>query len=397
MSVNVNIFSSLWAICPPNYAPFKNICCIKEDGSLDEDKYWAFMRIFAACGANNTRCLPFLVNEDWETVNPEYMPFRYRGKDTGYDITLMNPTYFINIKKMAQISNSFGIRFWLSLFDTAHGKRGNSPWKHNCNGVNGFHNLSEALIEAYLEKILYALKNNVVGYEAVNEPALYMAQFTADISLRLLYQGVPIQHIMSGHRFMSPNQPEGNETYEATKRHLKQNGFHNGRKHLYYSKVVHGVDIEWLREYAFIQKHTSRFFISNDGVKPRWNNIEWKKSLEEFFSQENNAPPVKKNKQFGLWIGFEHLCTIPQYATGEEADSIRMGALGISQAIEEYAGEKLYKDIIPPFEPGIPTPIPMPPSPGTIEERVEILERKVKVLEEKLYAVPGYSKSKLGW
>lgn len=383
---HINIFSSLWAICPPGYEPFKKICCILPDGTLDEEKYRFFMEEFAACGANNTRCLPFLMNEDWKTVNPEYMPFKMvSGK---YELNEFNQVYFDNLHRMAQIANGQGIRFWFTLFSTSHGNKDNSPWVKNNNGIDGFHELSTEFIDEYINKAFDALKGQVFGIECVSEPNIIeMAPLIRDCCLHLVKRGIPKDHIMPGHQFpVEGSLGYVTPVYTAVKKELKRTGFHDDAKDDYYSKVIHGMTRQLYKAYAHTQKHTSRMFFSNDGLKPRWDGWDWIEALLAVVGLGKYAATTApasgffgevspdKNKQLELpGMGIEHLCTIPSDSTEEEEKAIRQGALGISKAYEEYTGIKLYSigD----------EPEPIDPKPS-IEDRVTSLEKRVSDLEK---------------
>jgi hypothetical protein len=290
------------------------------------------MKTFRALGATATRELPYLVHDDRKTVTPNYMPYVF--VDGKYDLSRFNEQYFTNLAEMARIANGQGIVFYLSLFDTGgHMNFPNQPWRLNHQGLDRWYDggdLAKQLRIRWVKKVLDTLKPRyVVGFELANEvrnenfPAI-----AVDIMTQLRAANVPLWRIIMGAEFILSDKIEGNTLYRKTKNALKK--IKQWDKRQIFSKVIHGSDQWFFQEYWHVQKHWSRYFISDDGLKPKKSAAWWENVLTLYFK----AVKLSKNKFLTMHAGFEHVYRF-------ETDDIT-GVFGIAKALENAYGIKMY-------------------------------------------------------
>ena len=319
-------FSSLLgAMAEP--AAWPEFTCIKQDGTLDEERYDYFMKTFALYGANATREFPFHVPEDHQPQGQtNYLPYVfYNGK---YDLDQYNETYFRNLKKMATIANSRGHVFFFSVLDRCHQLNMNwSPWNLNHQGVRGFQ-LSQ--VEKWTRKILDTLQGNVFGIEDINEnrSAELIPILVRIIKIAKEY-GLPNTRIIHGTQYImkwTGNEQVPHPIFQKFSSALNKTGI---RAFDYFERNAHEVNEKFLEDFAHIQRHKSNWFISDDGVHPKCSHQWWLENLTRFFSHK----PARKNRLFYPGAAFEHLYRY-------EADDIA-GVWGIVRAFEIATGTRL--------------------------------------------------------
>lgn len=335
----IEIFGSvLGAMADPGR--WSEFSCINPDGTLNEKKYREYMKTFAKYGASATRELPFLVHDDKTTVTPNYMPWKFaNGK---YDLERPNERYYANLRKMAQIANENKLVFYFSMFDNCHGNWPNSPWKLNHQGVNGWYDRSitaNNMRIKWIYSVLPALEGTEFGIELANEP--YDTGFYPIAVLvmeKLKDWGVPYKRIIVGFRYMAGDWlPEKNPFYRGAKNALKGAGYWNKKE--MFSKVLHKITPGFFQQYTHIQKHNSKWFITDDGCHPKWGKA-WESLLTSFFKHRS----LERNKLFMTHSAFEHV-----YRHREDNIS---GVFYIAKAVENSYGVKLYSKV--PDEPETP-------------------------------------------
>lgn len=327
----IEIFGSvLGAMADP--ARWGEFSCINQDGTLNGEKYRYYMKTFRALGATATRELPYLVHDDKKTVTPNYMPYVF--VDGKYDLARFNEQYFTNLAEMARIANGQGIVFYLSLFDTGgHGNFPNQPWRLNHQNIDRWYgqgDLAKQLRIRWVKKVLETLIGKyVVGFELGNEVRNEnFPEIAVDIMTQLRAADVPLWRIIMGAEFILSDKVEGNTLYRKTKNALKK--LKQWDKRQIFSKVVHGAYQWFFQKYWYVQKHWSRFFVGDDGLKPKKNATWWENVLTPYFK----AVKLSKNKFLIMHAGIEHVYRFKE-------DDI-FGVFGIAKALENAYDIKMY-------------------------------------------------------
>lgn len=301
--------------------------CVQTNGSLEENKYYNFMRIFSGDGANATREIPFLIDDRGNIRQNNYLPFIFNDKQGKYDLDQFNPVYFSNLRTLAATANRFGMRFYFAVFDRCHGLMPHSPWRLNLQGIDGWYNPNALpYLTLWIIQVLSALKDTDFGIELENEPRDPGFTFSGPETMKILKaNGVSDDVILTGLDFM----PVDNPYYQSLKKELRKYGFYNKSRQF---SVVHKVTEQFLEEHRHIQNHTRRFWISDDGCKPKLGQAWWEANLTRFFSYRRPF----LNQAFRKRFAFEHLYRFPN-------DDIR-GVKGISKAYYNVTGIKLWTD-----------------------------------------------------
>lgn len=299
--------------------------CIQDDGHLEEERFAYFMRTFANDGASATREIPFLVDDRGHIRQVNYMPFHFDEKKCKYDLNRFNPVYFNNLRRMATIANRFGMRFYFSIFDRCHGLMPHSPWRLNLQDIDGWYDKkARPYLKTWVLQIIATLRDNVYGIELENEPRDPGFAISGVETMKILkHHGVNDHHILTGIEFMPPD----NHYYRSFKKELRKAGLYQKKRQF---SVVHNVTEHLLEEYKHVQKHTRRYWFSDDGRKPKHNAEWWERHLTKFFSYRR---PLR-NQAFKKKFAFEHLYRFKD-------DDIH-GVLGIARAYYNATGIKLW-------------------------------------------------------
>ena len=357
---DLKICRSMWAIADPDY--WKNyrdggVCCIRKDGTLDEEAYISFLDKAALYGADMTRVLPWMVNEDWTTINPIYMPWEFDAEKMKYDLEKFNPVYFDNLSKMAFLSSGRGIVLYFCFFDSCHGNRRNAPWNKDCNiqGVDSFYDESTVAVrmkEMWIQEALKALSSYVLpdrkeieaiglvyGVSAANEPNDKRFESTGLQVMKAAFSDrwkIPVQRIEVGARYSRIPFSGVDPVFQKFSLRLGKEGIRNNEKFFKryaFFKVIHHVTPEFLRSYRHIQRHTSRFWISDDGNHPKWTKEQWRDAVLNFL----RSYPIKKNRAVDASCPF---CFEALWGMDPGTEDAH---LGIAEAFHQYSGVKKHR------------------------------------------------------
>jgi hypothetical protein len=243
--------SEVWIISEK----FWEFGCINEDGTLDEKKVRKYFRIMQRGAAKVFRTLPYLLvdksHADFEIRQSNFYPFKYNG--TSFDLLLLNEQYFINLRRIAELANEYGMIFWFNIFDRCHGEADCGPWKNNVNGVRLWYDFNP-FAQNYMKKVWETLGGLNVELELQNEPPKNMGfeEFWGKSQKYLLSLGVAREKLHCGAEFyhLSP---------------LGMKNFVEGiDQPVYRRKNVSTIHKFEEVEYAYLLKHFQRY---SDGPK----------------------------------------------------------------------------------------------------------------------------------
>ena len=376
--------------------------CIKEDGSLDEEKYAAFMRFFAHNGANCTRELPFLTTDRnylGDTKQRNFLPFKFKGGR--YDLKLVNPVFFQNLKAMIKIANRHNLAFQYSMFDRSHSLRmPDSPWNLNHQDKRGYYTWdqytneyvnrilltiheaeSELIQEGIICKMLFELENEPFdnGFTATAIETLKRI-LSSDFKKEQIEDGVFYLPMLAGKPIIEKinYQLIKNPLFEALKRAKRKAGLYPGEgekdKSRYFT-TIHQVDKLIINELIIALKHTRRFSISCDGEKPKPYASQWFDRLLPLFQA---AKGLSRREQLLETWKIEHVYRGTVDGESQFGDAID-GILGISQAyhhvfnrLPENFGK--FPEVI-----GKPLPEPLP-----ILQQIKLLKDRVQLVKQQV-------------
>lgn len=300
---------------------FSEFSAIKKDGTgINAELVHFFAEAFKACGCDITREITFCVDEKGCLEFTHFLPWVF--KNGKYDLSEFNRQYFQNLRRIVEIYNANGIRFVFSLFDRCHGeKMPTSPWRLNHNGVNSmFSETASKFRIGFVHHVIEWIGDLAVDWEICNEPMSDgFPAMAAEVLQILNHRGYYNWQVLQGVNYF----PHENDRYKVFKKAARKVNLYDKKKQ--YS-CVHKVDEDFFRDYVDLQKHTRRYWFSDDGKKPKHNAEWWFVNLSRYF-EEFDRPPWR-NKLFANRTAFEHL--------SRTASDDRKGCMGITAAINEY-------------------------------------------------------------
>jgi hypothetical protein len=316
------------SISCPEVWPFS---ILDKDRNVNIEKWVETMRTIANYGGSATREITFLIPESRDTkYDKSYLPYIYHnGK---FDLNQINQKYFDNLHLMVKIANDYNIKFYISIFDRCHGMMSHSPWKNNHQDFNGFYDLPDEYLHLYLKKIVDAVKMAGVdsdgkklrfnsGYEIVNEP--FSDKFPAlavKVFKYLRRRGISNRDIITGIEYLPPE----NKRFRAYKKAVRDAKIYD--KHNPF-RTVHNIKKQgFLESYRHIQKHSGRWWVSDDGEKPKLTGEWWLKKLMPFFHYRKR---LRRNKFFKYNSAIESINCSNDFT----------GVHGISIAVYNYTGK----------------------------------------------------------
>ena len=394
------IFASiLGAMADPNQWEFS---CINPDGTLNIIKYTLYMRYFANSGANATRELPLLVTDrnylgDKKLRN--FLPHIFR--DGKYDLTLLNPVYFDNLREMIKIANRHNMTFQFSIFDRCHSlNMPDSPWNLNHQGKKGYYQWDEftrkyvnrvlltareaeaqLMLEGIPFRILFELENEPRDRNFVNTSIQTLklilaahfqrSQIEDGVPYLLHKGGRPVIEKLNGKLIRNP-------LFDALKRAKTKIGFYPGvgnkDKSRYFS-TIHQINKSIILEMITALKHTRRFSLSCDGEKPKPNADQWCERLELLFEAAKGRP--RRERLLETWK-IEHVYRGTPDGESHFGDA-RDGVKGISKAYHHVFNR--YPENYGKFPEVISEP---PPEPLPIIEQIQQLNNRIDAVEQQL-------------
>lgn len=274
--MSVTIVGSYFASMSDFRDNFRKISVIDEEGKLNEKVWEEMCRKIANDGADATRQIPW-----WSIRKEDYrwMPFVYENGT--YDLRFFNPLYFYNLRRMAEIANSFNLTFIFSLYDHCHTKTKNNlrrfnPWTNNRQRLkNSFYGKNmDHHRKNWESEVFKALEGLRVQYEICNEPYGDCSRFIMKTLEHLEENGVSQNDIICGLQYRLDRRT--NTQYKELMKTIK-------RKHgLYYAEqlgktwllAVHQFGPHCFEGLASHETWGMRFFLSDDGNVPK-NTEEW--------------------------------------------------------------------------------------------------------------------------
>lgn len=168
------------------------ISVLRADGSLDEDRLNRLVAGIANMGANALRDFWWIDSlSAYEKISPLYQK---------YDGTWeFREQYYRDQRRIAQICNRYGIRYYLSLFDhcgTKKATRAWNPWRF----FNDFFYGKDAKSyrHQHIDRVLEAFADLDAGVELCNETKKGQAEFLADTFIYLVKKGFLPERIILG-------------------------------------------------------------------------------------------------------------------------------------------------------------------------------------------------------
>ncbi len=320
----LKICSAIWSIAGSE----REFSCIDNRGDLIEKKWEEYCRSFADGGSDLVRVLPFLnVGDDAGSTDlPEYSGYMpYQIRDGKYDLESFNEKYFLNLRKMAEIANRYGMGFVFSIFDRCHGTFLSSPWRLNHQNVDMWYQKHlHRFSLAWVRRVVDTLKGCDVMWEIENEPQNEGFKHVFKWVTAILFEaGYSRRDIVHGADFMADD--------FFWKRRLVDPLGPDWRVNA--CSTVHQVDEEKLQYISKFQRKPAmsagrRFFISDDGCRRKPDADGWKRLLVPFLKKNPNA--------FEMEYVFER--TNAPYP-GEAAGFDWQGCRGVAEAVKEVTGE----------------------------------------------------------
>ena len=354
--MNIEIISSYCGAISRISHPSYHISVIGEDGKLLEDQWSELCRRSANNGAAGMREVPFRLEKTGDHI---FAPYKYvKGK---YDLDQFNPVYFQNLRRMVEITNTYNLTFYVSLYDRCNIDRSNKktgfvPWTNNHQGLDDawYGRDADPFREAWENKIIELFKGLNVGYELCNEPVGLGIVHSGFETYKLLNKkGIPDENIIMGvswgtreyRKFRQPFLEKYGESWWAK------------QKHKWFS-TVHNIDESTFETLNRQEGHTRRFWLSTDGRHPKPGREWWEESLIDFFKVVPTAP--FKNK-----YAFE---TVHQ----KDEDDFD-GARGISEAIHEVTGN------YPPNYNKFPKEV----EPSNLQKKVQAIKVEIRTIQSR--------------
>jgi hypothetical protein len=311
-------FGAISRISDPKY----DISVIKDDMTVDTEKWREMCRRVSNNGASAIRMMPFWPPEKESDIG--YMPYAYlKGK---FDLNVFNEKYFQNLTQMVKIANSYGLRVYFSMYE-ACGMRNEyrqyNPWYNNHQQVQDFRHIGPVVDDCranWEQKIYKTLEPYVVYYEICNEPK-WGEEALFKVYKRMLRQGIQDTNIVMG--------VEWDTTVYRQFRNLVLEKYGEEaliqKKHLMFS-VIHGITEDiLLKTLAEQEGHRRRYWLSPDGLHPKPTAKWWEEKLTAFFKLVPTAA-------FKNMYAIETMHKIP---SEDDFDS----AVGISKAIFKHTGK----------------------------------------------------------
>jgi|GEM_PF-1814537 len=174
------------------------ISILRDDGSLDGDKLNKLVAAVANMGATGLRDFFWI---DTEEAYNKISPFWERSNGSFE----FNGRYFEHQKKIAELCNRYGVRYYLSIFDHCGTKRRKNeetgvwqwnPWRFFSDFFYG--NDAADMRHQFIDKILTAFAGKNAGIEICNEPKGGAGDFLADTFVYLVDRGFTPENIIIG-------------------------------------------------------------------------------------------------------------------------------------------------------------------------------------------------------
>lgn len=272
----VTIVGSYFASLSDFRDPFRSISVINMSGNLNTSLWSKMCRAVANDGADATRQVPY-----WAVRQDDHAWMPYVFVNSKYDLETFNPRYFTNLRKMAEIANSYNMVFIYSLYDQCHIKPKNrlrlfNPWTNNHQYLmNAWYGEDAGRFrESWQKEIFKTLSGLRVVYEICNEPQGDCYRFITDTLAHIEQHGVHPCDVICGIQYRFEN--NRNRQYKDFKAKLLNE---KGRF------FVQQLEKSWLtavhqcseNDFKDLRKHetgTQRFFLSDDGNVPK-NTQEW--------------------------------------------------------------------------------------------------------------------------
>lgn len=197
MNNKVQIFGSplgMYSLLRENFI----ISILRDDGSLDSDKLNKMVADIANLGATGLRDFFWI---DTEEAYNKISPF-WKKPDGSFEF---NGRYFEHQKKIAEICNRYGLRYYLSIFDQCGTKQKRNqdtgvwqwnPWRFFNDYFYG--NDAADMRHQFIDKILNAFAGLDAGIEICNEPKGGAGEFLADTFVYVVKKGFTPEKIIIG-------------------------------------------------------------------------------------------------------------------------------------------------------------------------------------------------------
>lgn len=174
------------------------ISILRDDGSLDSEKLNKLIAAIANMGATGLRDFFWI---DTEEAYNKISPF-WEKSNGSFEF---NGRYFDHQKKIAEMCNRYGVRYYLSIFDHCGTKKKKNdvtgvwqwnPWRF----FNDFFYGNDAadMRHQFIDKILDAFAGRDAGIEICNEPKGGAGEFLADTFVYLVKKGFTPENIIIG-------------------------------------------------------------------------------------------------------------------------------------------------------------------------------------------------------
>lgn len=368
--MDIEIIGSYYGVISRIAEPRFHISVIREDGKIDEGQWREMCRRAANNGATGLREMPFWLEKTSDHI---FAPFLFvQGT---YDLVRLNPLYFDNLRRLAEIANRFNLKFYFSLYEQSNirprnGKREFVPWTQNRQGLaNAWYGNDAAQFRINWEQNIFKTFAGLnVGFELCNEPEGDFVPFLLSTLQHTLKAGIPEKDILTGVPFCLDESQ--NRDYRQFKNKLKAtygDDWYNQQKRTWFT-VIHQLSVQDWQELELQIGHTRRFWLSVDGLHPKPGKEWWKKHLSAFLQVVGRIP--FKNR-----YAFETMHKNDE----DDFDDV----LGIAQAVQEVAGEVPPNYQSFPVEPG-EIILPAPAEIIRFNQRLDELQTQLAVAQEQL-------------